>query len=61
MAVTLIPSPVQHSFRVCQLGLPGRKDLHGAGFEPGDQRLRVEGVIRQQIRRSLLWLGLYKE
>ena len=43
----LVSSSVEYSFRVRQLVLPGREDLHGAGLELGDQRLRVEGVVRQ--------------
>jgi len=33
-----------------ELILPCREHLHGAGFELGNQRLRVERIVRQQVR-----------
>jgi len=41
----LIPPPLQDHIGVWQIVLPPGEDLHGAGFEFGDQRLRVERVV----------------
>ena len=46
----LIPTPPHHCTRIRQFLLPRGKHLHGARLELGDFRLRVECVVRQQVR-----------
>jgi len=38
---------MQFHLRIRQIIRSGRKDLHGAGFELRDLRLRVERAVRQ--------------
>ena len=50
ITVILIPPPLHFNLRIRQLILPRREHLHRARLELRDQCLRVERVVRQQVR-----------
>ena len=48
--LVLISSSLYNYIWIGKIAFPRRKHLHRARLELGDQRLRVERVVRQQVR-----------